>query len=261
MAVTFITGVSSGIGRQLARRLAARGDAVALAARRHDLLESLAEEIRAEKGSAIAVACDIMDRAQVAAAVRQTDAALGPVERLICCAGGGEKTRIEGFSADHVQRVIALNVGGTANCIEAVLPGMLARGRGHIVAVGSLAAYRGLPGAAAYCAAKAALGALIEGLRVDLAPRGIIVTLLMPGFVHIIPEKKRKPLAMSLDAATKRMARAIDHGRPYDAFPWRLRLPLALLCLVPAGLADRLLRIGRRHTGKRGPPVSGASDR
>jgi hypothetical protein len=66
---------------------------------------------------------------------------------------------------------------------------------------------------------------------------------------------------MSLDAATKRMARAIDHGRPYDAFPWRSRLPMALLRLVPAGLADRLLRMGRRHTGKRVPPVSRASNR
>ncbi len=171
MAVTLITGASSGIGRHLARRLAAQGDAVALAARRIDLLESVAEEIRAEGGSAVAVVCDVMDRAQVAAALLRAETAFGPMERLICCAGGGEKTRVDGFSADHVQRVIALNVGGTANCIQAVLPGMLARGRGHIVTVGSLAAYRGLPGAAAYCAAKAALAALMEGLRVDLAPR------------------------------------------------------------------------------------------
>ena len=191
----------------------------------------------------------------------RAEAALGPVERLICNAGGGEKTPIDGFSAEHVQRVIALNVGGTANCIKAVLPGMLARGRGHIVAVGSLAAYWGLPGAAAYCAAKAALRALIEGLRVDLASRGIIVTLLMPGFVHTNPERKRKRLALSLDAATERMARAIDQGRPYDAFPWTLRLPLALLRLAPAAFADRLLRIGRHHAGKCARAASRASDR
>jgi short-subunit dehydrogenase len=217
----------------LARRLAARGHPVALAARRIDLLESLAEEIQAEGGSAVALACDVTHPAQVAAAVRQAEAALGPVERLICCAGGGEKTRIEGFSADHVERVIAVNVGGTANCIEAVLPGMVTRGRGQIVAVGSLAACRGLPGAAAYCAAKAALAALMEGLRVDLAPRGIIVTLLMPGFVQTNPEKKRKPLALSLDVATARMVRTIEAGKLYDAFPWRLRLPLVMLRLAP----------------------------
>ena len=207
-----------------------------------DLLESLAEEIRGEKGCAVPLECDVTDPAQVTDAVRQAEAALGPVERLICSAGGGEKTRIEAFSADHVQRVIALNVGGTANCIEALLPGMLGRGRGQSVIIGSLAAYRGLPGAAAYCAAKAALGALMEGLRVDLARRGIIVTLLMPGFVHTDPEKKRKPLALSLDAATERMARAIDAGKLYDAFPWSLRLPLVLLRIAPAPLADRLLR-------------------
>ncbi len=81
----------------------------------------------------------------------------------------------------------------------------------------------------------------------------------MPGFIHIVPQKKRKRLAMSLDAAAERMARAIDQGRPYDAFPWSLRLPLALLRLVPATLADRLLRIGRCHTGKRAPRMSRAS--
>jgi short-subunit dehydrogenase len=136
---------------------------------------------------------------------------------------------------------------------------MFTRGRGQIVAVGSLAAYRGLPGAAAYCAAKAALAALIEGLRVDLAPRGIIVTLLMPGFVHTNPEKKRKPFALSLDAATERMAPAIEAGKPYDAFPWSLRLPMVLLRLAPAPLADRLLRIGRGRSGNRGPRASRAS--
>jgi hypothetical protein len=66
---------------------------------------------------------------------------------------------------------------------------------------------------------------------------------------------------MSLDAAAERMVWAIDQGRPYDAFPWSLRLPLALLRLVPAALADRLLRIGHGHTGKRAPRVSQASDR
>lgn len=115
--------------------------------------------------------------------------------------------------------------------------------------------------AAAYCAAKAALAALIEALRVDLAPRGIIVTLLMPGLVHTNPGKKRKPLALSLDAATERMARAIDRRRPYDAFPWTLHLPLVLLRLAPAAVADRLLRIGRRHADKRAPAASRASDR
>jgi NADP-dependent 3-hydroxy acid dehydrogenase YdfG len=240
--ITFITGASSGIGRRLAQRLAARGHSMALVARRSDLLESLAEEIRAAGGAALPLACDVTDRVQVAVVVRQAEAALGPVQRLICNAGGGEKTRIDRFRADHVERVLALNVGGTANCLEAILPSMLERRCGHIVAVGSLAAYRGLPGAAAYCAAKAALATLVEGLRVDLAPRGIAVTLLMPGFVHTAPEKKRKPFELSLDAATARMIRAIEAAKPYDAFPWTLRLPLALLRLSPPAIGDRLLR-------------------
>jgi hypothetical protein len=73
----------------------------------------------------------------------------------------------------------------------------------------------------------------------------------MPGFVHTNPEKKRKPLALSLKAATERMARAIEACKPCDAFPWNLRLPLALLRLAPAALADHLLRVGRDRSGKR----------
>jgi hypothetical protein len=77
----------------------------------------------------------------------------------------------------------------------------------------------------------------------------------MPGFVHTNPEKKRKPLALSLDVATARMVRTIEAGKPYDAFPWSLRLPLVLLRLVPTPLADQLLRVGRQ-SGKREPRPS-----
>ena len=125
---------------------------------------------------------------------------------------------------------------GVANCIEAVLPGMLARGRGHIVVTSSLAAWRGLPGAAAYCAAKAALTAMTESLRIDLAPRGIDVTVLAPGFVRTKPGKGRKPFQVGLEQATARYG-ARDPGAPQ------------ILCLPLAPGAGAGLR----------PPVAGAA--
>ena len=141
MSVTFLTGASSGIGRSLALRLALQGETIAAVARRKLLLDTLVEEIAQAGGRALAVPCDVTDHARVFAAVEETQTVLGPIDRLIANAGGGEPTFVETFDAAHIQRVLALNVEGTANCIEAVLPAMLQRGAGHIVAVSSLAAY------------------------------------------------------------------------------------------------------------------------
>jgi len=242
MGVTIVTGASSGIGRSLARRLAAAGEAVALLARREEALRSLAAEIEAAGGSALALPCDVTDRAAVHAAVREVEARLGPVTRLVANAGGGEPTAVDPFDAAHVAATLELNVVGVANCIEAVLPGMLARREGHLVAMGSLAAVRGLPGAAAYSAAKAALANLLESLRIDLRGSGVDVTLLAPGFVRTKPgKKKRRPFALELEDATARMARAVERRDAVYAFPASLVAVLALARLLPRALADRLL--------------------
>ena len=245
--MTFLTGASSGIGRSLARRLAADGDAVALVARRRDLLESLAREIEAAGGSALAIPCDVTNPTAVEAAVRCAEAGLGPIDRLVANAGGGEPTSIEPFEAAHIERVLALNLGGTAHCIESILPGMLARGSGHIVATSSLAAYRGLPAAAAYSAAKAALTNMLESLMIDLRPRGIDVSLIFPGFVRTKARQagaarpRRKPFQMDLEEATRRMHRAIRTRRRRYAFPLSMVLAVRLARLIPTALYVRLL--------------------
>jgi short-subunit dehydrogenase len=241
VAVTFITGASSGIGRSLARRLAAHGDAVAVVARRQPLLDSLVAEIDAQGGRALAIACDVTDRAAVLAAVRTAESRLGPIDRLVANAGGGEPTFPASFQAAQIERVIALNVGGTANCIEAVLPAMLARGAGHIAATSSLAAYRGLPNAAAYSAAKAALTNMLESLRIDLRGSGVDVTVLCPGFVRLSDAKKRKPLQIELEDATRVMHQAILERRAHLAFPFAMALAVRVGRVLPAGLYDRLL--------------------
>jgi NADP-dependent 3-hydroxy acid dehydrogenase YdfG len=243
LTVTLLTGASSGIGRSLALRLAE--DPLALVARRKALLDTLAAEIEAAGGHALALPCDVTDRAQVAAAVQAAEAQFGPIERLIANAGGGRSTAIHTFRAAEIEQILALNVMGVANCIEAVLPGMLARGQGHVVVTSSLAAWRGLPGAAGYCAAKAALTTMMESLRIDLAPHGIDVTVLSPGFVRTSPEKRRKPFQVDLEAATARMARAIRARRKAYAFPLPLVLGAGFGRLLPAPLYDRLL--GRRR--------------
>ncbi len=223
--------------------MALKGEAIAAVARRKPLLDTLVEEITRAGGRAVAIGCDVTDRTAVLAAVAQAEALLGPIDRLVACAGGGERTNVETFDSAHVNEVLAMNLGGTVHCIEAILPGMLQRGSGQLVAVGSLAAYRGLPGAAAYSAAKAALSNMMESLRIDLRPRGIAVTLLCPGFVRTRPSarKKRKPFQLELEKATNAMCRAIMARKRYYAFPWPLVAVAAVGRMLPAGLYDRLL--------------------
>jgi short-subunit dehydrogenase len=121
------------------------------------------------------------------------------------------------------------------------LPFMLGRGRGHLVFMSSLAALLGLPGAAGYSAAKAAVARLGESLQIDLAPRGIDVTLLYPGFVDKGNKKKRKPLSMSLPRMTEKTVKAILARRRCYIYPASLRILLALIRLLPAGPRVSLL--------------------
>jgi len=242
MGVTIITGASSGIGRSLARRLAVDGEPVVLVARRRPLLDSLVEEIERAGGTAMAIACDVTDHAAVRDAVRQAEARFGPTTRLVANAGGALGSH--SFGAAHVAAVVDLNLIAVANCIDAVLPGMLARRAGHLVAVTSLAASRGLPGSAAYSAAKAGLTNMMESLRIDLRPQGVDVTIIAPGFVRIKPgtkKKRTKPLRVELESATRLMHRAIQARKPYYAFPKSLVALTWIARLLPAAIYDRLL--------------------
>jgi short-subunit dehydrogenase len=244
MGTTFITGASSGIGRSLARRFAADGDAVIVVARRLPLLDSLVEEIAQAGGQALAIACDVTDRTAVHDAVQKGEARFGPTTRLIANAGGAPKVRSAAFSAEEFAAVVDLNLMGVANCVEAVLPGMLARRSGHLVAVSSLAAYRGLPGAAGYSASKAALNNMMESLRIDLRSSGVDVSIIAPGFIRTKPGKPKKanrPLRLELEPATALMHRAILARKPYYAFPKTMVALVWLGRLMPASIYDRVL--------------------
>ncbi len=242
MGLTFLTGASSGIGRSLAMRMALEGETVVAVARREALLDSLVEEITNAGGHAVAIPVDVTDPEAVTAAVVRVEAELGPIDRLVANAGGGKRSSADELRAADVEHCLALNVVGVANCVESVLPYMLKRGAGHIVAIGSLAGYLGLPSAAAYSAAKGALHNMVESLRVDLKPRGIDVTLVAPGFVRTRPHKKRKPLQLELSPATELIYKAIERRRRVCAFPWTLVVLVRLLRCLPAAICDPILR-------------------
>jgi NAD(P)-dependent dehydrogenase (short-subunit alcohol dehydrogenase family) len=241
--VVLITGAASGLGRQLALTLAAEGAAVAALDRSADGLEKLAADLPGQR-YAWAVA-DVTDRTALRAAVARLEEQLGPIDVLIANAGIGCATPAHDFRGDDFEEIVAVNLVGVANSVEAVLAGMLARQRGHLVAISSLASYHGLPHMAAYCAAKAGVNALLDALRVELKPTGIAVTTICPGWIRTPMTANLDvpmPDILEVDDAARRIVAAIRRRVPLTAFPrstaWRVRL----LRWLPAGLGDALVR-------------------
>jgi len=229
----------------MARQLAAAGARVGLTARRADLLESLASDLRAQ-GATVAVApADAVDRPATREAIGRLADALGPIEVLVANAGWGASTRATSFSAEQVAKVTAVNYLGALAAIEAVLPSMIERRSGQIAGVSSLAGYRGFPGSGAYCASKAAMTAMLESLRGELEPLGVGVTVIHPGFVRTPMTDARggpQPWKLEVGPAAKIMLAGIALRRRRVDFPWPAAATLGAARLMPAWLFDRLAR-------------------
>ena len=243
--VAVITGASSGIGWALARALAGEGCKVGLVARRQDKLQALADEIGQVGGMAAIAAADVGDRTQTLAAIRGCAAQLGAVDLLIANAGVGMPTRLDPMNVADIEAMFRVNALGVVYAIEAVLPDMLRRGRGHIAAVSSLAAYKGMPGESAYCASKAAVNYYLEGLRIHLRDRGIAVTTLCPGFVRTpmtAVNEFHMPWLLEAEDAARRIVRALHRRRKVYNFPWQTSLLMKLTRWLPDWVLARSMR-------------------
>jgi len=245
-----ITGASSGIGWALAEHLATRGVKLGLLARRAALLDELAAKLR-DDGAVVGVAtADVGNPAHTRAAIRRLEQTLGPCDVLIANAGIHRYTPGHEFDIANANAVITTNVQGVINAVGAVLPDMVARRKGHVVGVASIAGMLGLPEVGAYSASKAAVLRLMESLRVDLARHGVKVTTICPGFVDtpMIHGHRRKLLLFVLQPpeAARQIARAIERGRAEYWFPWPMWLIARLARALPLGvyrwMAARLVR-------------------
>lgn len=232
-----ITGASSGIGRALALELAGRGAKLGLLSRRPDPFAQLASEIHGRGGQAEFRAADVTQSESLAAAVRDLEQSLGPCDVAIANAGIYQKTAGTALDPAAVEAVMSTNLLGVSNLFAAVLPGMLARGSGNLAAVASIAGLLGLPGGGAYSASKAAVIALLKSLRLDLAPRGIRVTTILPGYVDtpMITDHERRTVRnlFTAEQAASRIIRAIERGQAEVAFPFSLWLQARLAGLLP----------------------------
>ena len=249
-SVAIITGASSGIGRALATRLASRGYAVGLIARRRAELEELAGQIASASGVAHAAPADVGDRDALRAAVAEIEIQLGPADVMIANAGFGAPTHLDPLNITDVETTFRVNLLGVVYAIESVMPGMLRRGRGHVLAVSSLAAYKGLPGESAYCASKAAVNAYMEGLRIAARGRGLTVTTVCPGFVatDMLPmDAASTPFLMSADEAARRIARVVFRRRGgIVRFPWPMAALMTLIARLPDAVVARLVTEGTK---------------
>ena len=179
-----MTGASSGIGAAVAGALSAGGASVALAARREDALFEVQSGLESRKGKESIVApTDVTDREQVRSLVARADEELGSVEILVNCAGVMYYTLMKNRREEEWERTVEVNCKGALNCVGAVLPGMLERGRGHIVTISSDAGRKVFPGLAVYSASKFFVEALSQGLRLETAGTGVKVTTIQPGNV------------------------------------------------------------------------------
>ena len=181
-----VTGASAGIGAACARAFAREGARLVLAARRREWLDELAAELRGGHGAeCLRVELDVRDAAAVAETIGALPAEWAAVDVLVNNAGLGRGLdRLhEGSPADW-DEMVDTNVKGLLYVTRAVLPGMVARGRGHVINLGSVAGHEVYPGGAVYCATKHAVGAITRGLRMDLLGTGVRVSTVDPGMVE-----------------------------------------------------------------------------
>ncbi len=240
--VVMITGASSGIGKGVALEVAARGARIGLLARREELLKELVNEIETRKSKAVAAATDVRDPEAVRAAADRFRKELGPIDVLIANAGISTSADAAQLAPQDAANVIGVNLLGAVNSVAAVVPEMVDRGQGRLVAISSLAAYRGLPKSAPYCASKAALSSYFESVRIDLHNTGVGVTIIHPGFIKTPltadREEKRMPYLMELDDAVKKIVAAIEQGKKTYAFPWQLATLVRAGLLMPTSMWD-----------------------
>ena len=237
-----ITGASSGIGAALARIYAGRGAALGLIARREQELRELASALQADVS---VYPCDVRDAASLRRAAADFMARHHGADIVIANAGisfGTLTEHAEDFAA--FRQVMDVNVAGLVSTFQPFIEPMRKVRRGTLVGVASVAGYRGLPGAEAYCASKAAAISYLESLRVRLKHDGIKVVTLCPGYIAT-PMTEGNPYPMpfllDVDTAARMMASLIDRGAGYAVLPWQMAIIARILRALPNWLYDRLL--------------------
>ena len=244
----FLTGASSGIGEALARHYAGQGAILGLVARRDELLQKLKGSLA---GTVEAYACDVRDPRAMNQAAAKFMARHGPPDVVIGNAGIsiGNLTEYP-EDLESMREVLEVNVMGLVTTFQPFVAPMRAAGSGVLVGIASVAGFRGLPGATAYSASKAAAIRYLEGLRVELRGTGVQVTTICPGYIATEMTRRNPypmPFIIGADDAARRFARVIAARSSYAVIPWQMAIVGRILGVLPNRLYDRLAaRAGRK---------------
>jgi len=245
MKRVFITGASSGLGLALARRYAATGASLGLVGRREDALGELVASL--PPGQHRCYTLDVRDREALHMAARDfIDAGSGRVDTVIASAGISAGTVTEDIDDYAVFKdIIDVNLLAMVATFEPFIAPMRAAGAGRLVGISSVAGIRGLPGAGAYSASKAAVTTYCESLRLELAASGVDVVTIAPGYIDTPMTSGNPygmPFLMPADTFAERAHAAIEKGVSYTVIPWQMGVAAKLMRLLPNGLYDRLAR-------------------
>jgi NAD(P)-dependent dehydrogenase (short-subunit alcohol dehydrogenase family) len=239
--VVWLVGASTGIGLAVAEQLHARGARVVISARNPLPLEAF--EL-AHEGS-LGIALDATDAAAMQRAVQRITAHFGRLDMAVYCAGHYKAMRATTFDLNDALLHNRVNYVGALHMLDAVLPGFLAQGSGHVSLISSVAGFGGLPMGLAYGPTKAALINLAEALYMDLAPLGIGTSVINPGFVETALTAQnsfKMPALISTDEAARQILRGWHKGQFEIHFPKRFTLWLKALRLLPRWLYFKAVR-------------------
>lgn len=253
--VALVTGASSGIGASFARRLAAEGSDLVIVARRRERLAAMARELGEAHGARVeTMDLDLTDPVQLRAVEARLSDATHPVDLLVNNAGAGHHGPYASLAADDVEAMVRLNLLAPARLLSAVLPGMVARGRGGVVNVSSISGEQPIPYAATYSATKAFLTSLSQALHEELRGTGVTVTAVLPGFTrsefHDRPGMGRSfpgPLWMATEAVVDAALAAVAEGRAVCVPGRGYRALVGLSRLAPRGLVRKVAGRLARH--------------
>ncbi len=240
----FITGASSGLGKQMAKEFASRGYNLALTARRLDILDALKQELEQEYKIKVFVASlDVQDPQQTVEVLAAAAKELGGLDKVLANAGIGYTERIGTPNAfEHARQMINTNVIGAMATIDAAVQLFRQQGHGHIVAISSVAAFRGMPGSSAYCASKSAVTTYAEALRAETHNENIDVTLLSPGYIDtpINQGAASRPFLIDLEKGGNILVSLIEKKVKRSTVPsWPWGIVARLLACLPTGLLVR----------------------
>jgi NAD(P)-dependent dehydrogenase (short-subunit alcohol dehydrogenase family) len=233
----WITGASTGIGRDIVLQLAAAGVKVAASARSAEKLEALGPGV-------LTIPLDVTDAAACRSAVDRIESELGPVDLAVLGAGTYSPVAIDDLDPARFAHMMDTNYMGVVNCLAALAPRMIERRSGHLSWIASVAGYVGLPKAAAYGPTKAALINLAESLYPEMREKGVAVSVINPGFVETPLTKQNDfemPFLMKPEEAARRTIEGLAAGRFEVAYPRRFVAILKTVRLLPYPLFFRLM--------------------